>query len=128
MDAIAADYPGGREIGLGRNHPAGGGELLVDTSMRCTQEDDDMPARRVILALPAALFLALASAPTHASGYIAAAIEPDQVACTIEGPLPQSCGGQRCLYVEQWIGARITGPTFPTTCRQRAMIERPSVG
>ena len=79
-----------------------------------------MPARRMILALPAALLLAAASAPTYASGHLAAATTTGRVACAVEGALPQSCGGERCLHVEHWIGTRTAGPTFPTTCRQRA--------
>jgi hypothetical protein len=85
-----------------------------------------MTTRRLILALNAALLLVAASASAHASGQVVAG--PDQVACTDEGSATQGCGGQRCLYVEQWVGARTAGPTFPTTCRQVATIARHSAG
>jgi hypothetical protein len=89
-----------------------------------------MLARRLIRALPAALLLAAASAPTHANARLAPITDADQTVtvCADGSSATHGCTGDRCHTVEGWVGARTTGPTFPTTCRPVASIARRPIG
>lgn len=85
-----------------------------------------MLPRRIAIALYAALIAVAASAPTQANAPFPALAKADQsgIACEDGSASVQGCGGGRCLYVEQRIGTRTAGPTFPTSCRQIAGLMR----
>lgn len=81
-----------------------------------------MLSKTIALTLFAVLFGASASTSASARTATITSIGHSLAVCDDGSSPAPGCGGQRCVSVERWAGARTAGPTFPMPCRPIASL------